>query len=113
MPIMALFRSSQVDRPTYDAIIKELDLERNPAVGALTHVAGFDASGSCVVDVWESRQEFDAFVASRLNPVFAKLKIKMDPPTVLDAYVFNAADGVDRYKPAVTPAESRTFRPEA
>jgi hypothetical protein len=104
MAVLALFRSPRVDPALYDAIIQELDLERRPASGALTHACGFDDSGICVVDVWESRQDFDAFMSDRLRPVFAKLNVEVDPPVVLDAYAFNVTEGVDRYKPELAPA---------
>ena len=104
MAIMALFRSPNVDKALYDAIMQELDLERRPASGGLTHACGFDASGICVVDVWESRAEFEAFLNDRLRPVFAKLKVEVDPPVVLDAYGFRVTEAVDRYKPELAGA---------
>jgi hypothetical protein len=104
MAVMALFRSPRVDQALYDAIIQELDLERRPASGALAHACGFDDGGICVVDVWESRHDFDAFLSDRLGPVFAKLNVEVDPPVVLDAYAFNVTAGTDRYKPQLAPA---------
>lgn len=106
MPIMALFRSPKVDQTTYDRIIEALDLERNPPAGSLSHVAGFDAGGACVVDVWESRREFDDFLRNRLNPVFQKLKVDIQPPTVIETYAFNVTDEVDRYKQPIGEAAS-------
>ena len=97
MPIMALFRSSDIDRPRYDAIIQELDLEHRPAEGMLTHVCGFDSKGICVTDVWESRQDFAAFVSARLRPAFAKLNLPFTAPEILEAYDFEASDGVNHY----------------
>jgi hypothetical protein len=115
MAIMALFRSPRVDRTVYDAIIQELDLERQPAAGALTHACGFDDQGICVADVWESRQDFDAFLNDRLRPVFAKLNLEFEQPTVFDAYAFTVTDEVDRYKEEAAPAQasSRTSADEA
>jgi hypothetical protein len=99
MAIMALFRSPRVDKTVYDAIIEELDLESQPGVGALTHACGFDENGVCVCDVWESRQDFEAFLSDRLRPAFARLNLEFEQPTILDAYAFNVSDDVDRYKP--------------
>jgi hypothetical protein len=104
MAIMALFRSPRVDRTIYDAIIAELDLEHQPAAGALTHACGFDENGVCVCDVWESRQDFEAFMSNRLRPAFAKLNLEFEQPTILDAYAFNVTDDVDRYKPELASA---------
>lgn len=97
MPIMALFRSPRVDQNLYDAIMQELDLEHDPPAGALTHACGFDAEGICVVDVWESRSDFETFVRNRLRPTFAKLKIDFVEPKIIDAYAFTAAEETDRY----------------
>ena len=97
MPIMALFRSPRVDQNLYDAIIQELDLEHAPPAGALTHACGFDAEGVCVVDVWESRRDFEAFLTDRLRPAFAKLNIEFVEPKIIDAYAFTASEETDRY----------------
>jgi hypothetical protein len=115
MAIMALFRSSRVDRTVYDSIIQELDLEHQPAAGALTHACGFDDQGVCVADVWESRQDFEAFMNDRLRPVFAKLNLEFEQPAILDCYAFTVTDEVDRYKEEAAPARtsSRTSADEA
>jgi hypothetical protein len=105
MAIMALFRSSRVDRTAYDAIIQELDLERQPAAGALTHAVGFDDQGILVADVWESREDFEAFLNDRLRPVFAKLNLEFEQPAIIDAYAFTVSDEVDHYKPELAPTQ--------
>lgn len=104
MAVMAMFRSARVDRAQYDAIMRELDLHDTPAQGGLTHACAFDDKGICVVDVWESRKDFEAFLTDRLLPVFAKLKIEVEPPTVLDTYGLRVSDDADRYKAARAPA---------
>jgi len=107
MAIMALFRSPRVDQTVYDAIIHELDLEGQPAAGVLTHACGFDESGVCVCDVWETRQDFEAFLSNRLRPAFARLNLEFEQPTILDAYAFNVTGDVDKYKPALAAAAGR------
>lgn len=97
MPVMAVFRSPRVNQNLYDAIMRELDFEHQPPVGALTHSCGFDDKGICVVDVWESRADFEAFVTDRLKPVFAKLGIEFVVPDIVDAHAFRATEDVDRY----------------
>ena len=104
MAVMALFRSGRVDRAQYDAIMRELDLDDSPASGGITHVCAFGDDGVYVVDVWESRAEFDAFVKDRLAPVFARLKVEVEPPLVLDAAGLRDADAADRYKLQRAPA---------
>lgn len=104
MAVMALFRSARVDRALYDAIMQELYREQEPPAGGLSHTCGFDDSGIYVVDVWESRAQFDAFLKDRLQPVFAKLKVEVDPPVVVDVYGLRVTDGVDRFKSESAPA---------
>jgi hypothetical protein len=111
MAIMALFRSSRVDRSVYDAIIEELNLEAQPAAGALTHACGFDENGVCVCDVWESRQDFEAFLSDRLRPAFARLNLEFEQPTILDAYAFNVSPDIDRYKPDLAAASAGRTSP--
>ena len=98
MPVMSLFRSPTVNQPQYDAIIQAMDLEHQPQRGILTHACGFDQKGICVMDVWESRQDLDSFLANRLKPVFAKLGMTFVEPEIIDSYKFRATEGVDRYK---------------
>lgn len=98
MPVMTLFRSPSINQMQYDAIIQALNLEDKPQVGMLTHACGFDQKGICVQDVWESRQDFNSFVANRLKPVFAKLGYAFVEPEIIETYKFRVSDGVDRHK---------------
>jgi hypothetical protein len=47
--------------------------------GAIFHVAFFDADGFKVVDVWESAQDFDNFLLSRLGPAIEQIGIEGQP----------------------------------
>lgn len=104
MAVMALFRSNRVDRAQYDAIMRELERDEGPAAGGVVHTCGFGDDGIYVLDVWESRADFDAFLKDRLMPVFARLKVDVEPPLVLDTYGLRISDVADRYKVARTAA---------
>ena len=54
----------------YDAVMKTLG---HDAPGRLYHCAGPTEEGWMVVDVWESQEAFDAFLAERLLPVARKV----------------------------------------
>jgi hypothetical protein len=43
----------------------------DPSVGVIAHLASIDDWGLHVVDVWESPEKFEAFVASNLMPAIA------------------------------------------
>ena len=98
MPVMTTFRSPNINQAQYDAIIQALDFEHQPQAGMLTHACGFDAKGICVQDVWESRMDFDSFLANRLRPTFAKLGMQFVEPEILETYKFGVSEGVDRYR---------------
>lgn len=63
----------------YDAVMEHLDWDANPAPGALAHVAGAADGGLTVIDVWESREDFDRFFASRLQDAMAAAGMRAEP----------------------------------
>jgi hypothetical protein len=52
----------------YDEVMKRLD-ERGGATSRLYHVAGASDDGWMVVDVWETKEAFEAFLSEHLIPV--------------------------------------------
>jgi 8-oxo-dGTP pyrophosphatase MutT (NUDIX family) len=73
MAVCLLMQFAGVDAGTYEEVMEELGLRgANPdwPSGIISHVAGFTSDGMYVVDVWESQEDFDAFVESRLQPAF-------------------------------------------
>lgn len=62
----------------YDAIMEELGLPFGDTgdwpEGIISHAAGSTSDGGwTVVDVWESQEAFDRFLASSLGPAFEKV----------------------------------------
>jgi len=51
----------------YDKAMVELNLGSNPAKGLVSHVAGPNENGWSVVDVWESAEDFQNFLTTRLG----------------------------------------------
>ncbi len=56
--------------------------------GAISHSAGPTPTGWCVVDVWESQADADAFIGSTLGPITAGLGIPQ--PNVVPFEVYNS-----------------------
>src|ERR1700758_3589516 len=57
----------------YEAIMRELGLTATGGTwpdGIISHAAGATQEGWCVVDVWESQEQFDRFLNGRLRPAF-------------------------------------------
>ena len=76
MAIAALFDIPGGTQAQYDEITNELSGGRGlhslsdwPVEGILFHVAGFTESGLRVLDVWESEEAMQAFLASRVAPL--------------------------------------------
>lgn len=84
MPIAFIqeFAISDDDRSTanYDAINERLDLDNNPADGLIVHTAGWDEDAGVfrIFDVWESREQAEAFVRDRLQPILEEGPVNPD-----------------------------------
>lgn len=58
----------------YDKVAAMVDLRQAPE-GLLIHTAGFDRDAGVfrILDVWESREQGETFIAERLEPVLESL----------------------------------------
>ncbi|WP_328744279.1 hypothetical protein OHT57_02970 [Streptomyces sp. NBC_00285] len=65
----------------YDTVREAVGWEEVAPAGSEVHVAWFDARGLHVIDVWESEQAFEAFLAERLAPAVEKAGIAGAPET--------------------------------
>jgi hypothetical protein len=63
----------------YEALRKFVNWEKEVPKGMRYHVAGFDAKGIRVTDIWDSEADFQHFVRTRLMPGFEKEKINAAP----------------------------------
>ena len=52
----------------YEAAHAVMEVESDPPAGMLVHSAGPVEGGWGIIDFWESREAFDAFVRDRLMP---------------------------------------------
>ena len=78
MAVGLVMRLPGVGSGKYDAIMQELGLPLGNTGdwpdGIISHAAGSMPDGTwIVVDVWESQEAFDQFLASRLGPAFEKV----------------------------------------
>ena len=72
MAVAVLVELPGVTAEMYDAVIKEMGLETRPPEGASFHVSGPSEDGWRVVDVWESRETFEAFARDQISPMLQK-----------------------------------------
>lgn len=91
MPIVMRMSWPEITKEQYEAVRKDVNWEGVPPRGAKFHVAYFAKNGFNVMDVWDSAQEFNTFVETRLMPGVKKAGVKGQPQVeILDALaVFN------------------------
>ena len=75
----------------YDALHSHLGVDQNPPEGLIFHSAGPIEGGWGVIDFWQSREAFDRFVQSRLQPALQQLgdRTMQTPPNVGEFPVHN------------------------
>jgi hypothetical protein len=79
MPIVMQMSWPEVTKEQYESVRKDANWEGNVPRGAKLHVAYFAKEGFHVCDLWDSAQDFNAFVETRLMPAVAKTGIKTQP----------------------------------
>jgi hypothetical protein len=57
----------------YDAVHDKVNVDQDPPEGLIFHSAGPIEGGWGVIDFWESRDAFDGFMQSRLQPAVQEL----------------------------------------
>jgi hypothetical protein len=106
MPVMALYRSSEITPEQY-APYEAFIVSQPVPPGALYHTAAFDADGLCVVDIWESEAALQQFQAGAIAPTLAQFGLPVVTPKVLQVKAIATHDGIDPYKvlkPQLQPA---------
>ena len=93
MATVMLMHWPEVTKELYEAARKEVNWEKDLAKGGKFHVSWFDKDGLHVLDLWESPQDFQRFVETRLAPVTARLGIKTQPKVeVAESHAIFAPD---------------------
>jgi hypothetical protein len=79
MPTVMSMHWPEVTEEQYEAARKEVNWEGQQPEGARLHVAWFAADGFHVFDLWDSPQDFQKFVDTRLRPGVEKIGIQGQP----------------------------------
>lgn len=79
MAVGMFMRWARVTKEQYDRARALAPLDRDAAPGNLFHVAAVGAEGICVTDVWESAEDWTAYLHERLLPAFAQLDLAGRP----------------------------------
>jgi hypothetical protein len=83
MPTVMSMRWTGVTPEQYEAARKLVDWETNRPDGGMLHIAAFTGDGLRVVDLWESAEQFNQFVESRLMPGVKQIGIEGEPEVEL------------------------------
>ena len=67
----------------YDKARALVPFDRVTAAGGLFHVAAFDERGIRVTDIWQSAEQFQAYLANHLAPAFGQLGIAGQPEVAI------------------------------
>ena len=76
-------------REMYESVNEVVFGSKEPKMpdGLIIHTAGEGSDGFYVVDVWESREAFDAFMSDRIMPAIDELGFEADDsmtPKIID-----------------------------
>jgi hypothetical protein len=73
----------ETDRSTtsYDAVSEKLTAQ-DPIDGLRVHTAGFTGKGFRIFEIWDTKEQFDRFLADRLMPLVLQQQGDPTPPTV-------------------------------
>lgn len=79
MPIVMNMRWDSVTPEQYEQAREQVGWALRPPDGGIIHIASFTEGGLRVTDVWETADDFNRFVESRLMPVVQELGIEGEP----------------------------------
>ena len=97
MSIMVVYSASGVDLDAYAPYETELQKTAVPPE-ALLHQVARDGDDFLVVDVWTSREAYEAWTASYIKPGLARHGLPYAEPRVYDLLELATHAGVDAYK---------------
>lgn len=83
MAVVMSMTWKRVSPAQYDALRSTVHIEDDPPVGLLHHVAAFDGDTAHVVDVWNTAEQFNAFVGAVLMPAVQRLGMTSQPDVVV------------------------------
>jgi hypothetical protein len=99
MAIHLFVRGDGLTKDIYENARKEVNWEGNPPPGLILHTVSFDNSGNLrVADIWESEDQWNNFLNTRLMPYMQKAKVPPLRTEIFPIHNINALPGLDSYK---------------
>ena len=79
MALMMKYEWEGVTPEQYDAVRARAGWLETPPPGGRVHIAAFNGSGLQITDVWDSIEQFEAFLRDRLEPAIAEVGLEGEP----------------------------------
>ena len=99
MAVLCILTGEGFTKEMYEQLRKEVDWEHNHPKGELFHAVGFDKSGHIhVTDIWESEEDFNNFLDTKLKPTLEKINATMPTGGVYPIHNINLFQGLESYK---------------
>jgi hypothetical protein len=112
MAVVMFMRWDGITADQYDALMARLELDSQPAAGAVLHLAACTDAGLEACDVWRTEQALQAFLEKRLLPAAHALGLEGKPEMkLLPLHNLYAADPetIDLIGLMSTPAAAPTW----
>lgn len=71
MAVAVFMHFPRLTKAQYDQVMADLQLDADPAIGEILHVAAEGTDGINVCDLWQTREAAESFVERRLRPALA------------------------------------------
>jgi hypothetical protein len=78
-----------VTQEQFDTAHDQINPDRSPPPGMLFHASGPIDGGWGIIDFWESRADFDAFLEGRIQPGIAASGVQMQGPPDIKEFPVN------------------------
>lgn len=79
MAVSVVAHYPDLDAETYDKVVASLELDANPPVGAILHVAGETDGSITTSEIWQTEQTFRAFFDYRFRPALRMHGVHSEP----------------------------------
>jgi hypothetical protein len=99
MAIFLITKGEGFTKDIYEKGRKEVNWEGNPPPGIIFHAASFDDSGAIrVADIWESEDQWNNFLNTRLMPFMQKAQVPPLRTEIFQVHNIDAYAGIDGHK---------------
>ncbi len=78
MAVAVFMHFPGLSREEYERLMADLELDANPALGEILHVAADAPDGINVVDIWQTGEAATAFVEHRLRPTLRERNVDVE-----------------------------------